>query len=110
VSEREPFVDAACVARHLGVERDFVYEHAAQLGAHRLGAGPKARLRFRLSEVDNALLRLLPEPEPRDVAPPRRRRRQTSGASVALLPIRGTSPPDGGDAMAAATRRGRSTP
>lgn len=39
------FVDAAFVARLLGVERDWVYEHAAQLGGVRLG-GPRGRLRF----------------------------------------------------------------
>lgn len=39
------FVDAATVARLLGVERDWVYEHADQLGGIRLG-GPRGRLRF----------------------------------------------------------------
>lgn len=39
------FVDAAHVARLLGVERDWVYEHAHQLGGIRLG-GPRGRLRF----------------------------------------------------------------
>lgn len=39
------FVDAAHVARLLDVERDWVYEHAAQLGGIRLG-GPRGRLRF----------------------------------------------------------------
>lgn len=39
------FVDAATVARLLGVERDWVYEHAEQLGGIRLG-GPRGRLRF----------------------------------------------------------------
>jgi hypothetical protein len=39
-------VDPATLAVELGVSRDFVYEHAATLGALRLGSGPKARLRF----------------------------------------------------------------
>jgi len=39
-------VDAASVAEHLGVSRDYVYEHADDLGARRLGSGPRARLRF----------------------------------------------------------------
>lgn len=43
-------VDAAHVARLLGVERDWVYAHADQLGAIRLG-GPKGRLRFDLTTV-----------------------------------------------------------
>jgi hypothetical protein len=43
-------VDAATLARELGVERDWVYEHADQLGVVRLG-GPKGRLRFDRSGV-----------------------------------------------------------
>jgi hypothetical protein len=43
---REPLIDANALAIDLGVSRDFVYEHAAELGALRLGTGPKARLRF----------------------------------------------------------------
>jgi hypothetical protein len=42
---------AAEVARELGVGRQWVYEHAEQLGAHRLGDGPRARLRFDLETV-----------------------------------------------------------
>jgi hypothetical protein len=39
-------VDAADLARVLGVDREWVYEHADQLGAVRLGNGPRPRLRF----------------------------------------------------------------
>lgn len=39
------FIDAAHVAKLLDVERDWVYEHADQLGGIRLG-GPRGRLRF----------------------------------------------------------------
>jgi hypothetical protein len=45
---REPparFLDAAATARMLSVERDWVYEHAEELGGVRLG-GPRGRLRF----------------------------------------------------------------
>lgn len=45
------YVDAATLASTLGVERDWVYARAAQLGAVRLGDGPKARLRFDLEQV-----------------------------------------------------------
>lgn len=41
-------VDAATLAARLGVTRAFVYEHAAQLGAVRIGDGPRPRLRFDL--------------------------------------------------------------
>lgn len=44
------FVDAATVARVLGVERDWVYAHARELGAIRLG-GEKGRLRFDLEAI-----------------------------------------------------------
>jgi hypothetical protein len=48
------YVDAAEVARVLGVERDCVYAHARELGAVRLG-GPQGRLRFDLKEVSRLL-------------------------------------------------------
>jgi hypothetical protein len=47
-------VDATAVADALGVERDWVYAHADQLGAVRLG-GPKGRLRFDLRAIDEQL-------------------------------------------------------
>lgn len=34
------------LARHLGLNRAWVYEHAAELGAIQLGNGPRPRLRF----------------------------------------------------------------
>ncbi len=46
-----PLVDAIALARLLGVSRAYVYEHADELGALRLGGGPKARLRFDLVTV-----------------------------------------------------------
>jgi len=39
-------VDAAELARLMGVSRDHVYRRSAELGAVRLGTGPRARLRF----------------------------------------------------------------
>jgi hypothetical protein len=40
------WLDAKEVAKQLGVERDWVYEHADELGATRIGTGPRPRLRF----------------------------------------------------------------
>jgi hypothetical protein len=40
-------VDARRLARDLGVSIDYVHAHATELGAMRLGSGPKARIRFR---------------------------------------------------------------
>lgn len=56
---REPLVTAAVLAIELSVSRDFVYEHADELGALRLGSGPKARLRF---DVATAMACLGSEP------------------------------------------------
>jgi hypothetical protein len=56
------------LAEGLGVSLDYVYAHATELGAMRLGSGPKARIRF---DLDSAR-RLL---EARAQRPTRRRRR-----------------------------------
>lgn len=44
--QRREMVGAAELARRLGVDRSWVYSHAIELGAVKLGDGPKARLRF----------------------------------------------------------------
>lgn len=56
------------LAEGLGVSLDYVYAHATELGAMRLGSGPKARIRF---DLDGAR-RLL---EARAQRPRRQRRR-----------------------------------
>jgi hypothetical protein len=40
------WLDALEVARRLGVSHEWVYEHAEELGATRLGSGRRPRLRF----------------------------------------------------------------
>jgi hypothetical protein len=47
--------DAAEVARRLRVHENWVYAHADELGAIRLGDGEKARLRFDLGRVARAI-------------------------------------------------------
>lgn len=74
-------VDATEIARRFGVSRDFVYDHADDLGAVRLGNGPKARLRFDPAKVGRALRKPTEKPAPQ----PRRRRTRRSSS---LLPIR----------------------
>lgn len=69
-----PLVDAATLARLLGVGRDFVYSHADELGALRLGSGPKARLRFD-PDTARAALTGTPPPPPPAAAPTRQHRR-----------------------------------
>jgi hypothetical protein len=88
-------VDAAEVARFLDVSTDFVYAHADELGARRLGSGPRARLRFDLAEVDARLSDCSrsreSEAHSKRAAEPNQGRRLTqgSGTSAPLLPIRG---------------------
>ena len=81
-STRE-LVDASEIARRFGVSRAFVYDHASDLGAIRLGAGPRARLRFDPAQVD----RLLGSDDSKGEARRPARRRPARG-SGALLPIR----------------------
>jgi hypothetical protein len=88
------WLDAEAVARLLGVERDYVYANASRLGARRLGDGPRARLRFRLEDVEAAIPclsgRESGEAETRTATPkPTRRRRRRLGTGTLLLPIRG---------------------
>jgi hypothetical protein len=76
-------VDAAEVARRFSLSREYVYEHATELGAVRLGDGPKARLRFDLERVADALT-------PRPFAPskaPTRRRPSPTASTTQLLPV-----------------------
>jgi hypothetical protein len=81
------------LAAYLAVDRAFVYEHAAELGAMRLGTGPKARLRFDPEEVRLRISctsgRESTGSDTTPLAATRRRRRRRSGTNVELLPIRG---------------------
>lgn len=43
------------LAEGLGVSLDYVYAHATELGAMRLGSGPKARIRFDLDRARQSL-------------------------------------------------------
>jgi hypothetical protein len=81
------FVDARCVARTYGVGRDFVYAHADELGAVRLGTGPRARLRFDLAEVDRRLRGSPQESATRRPTATRTRPRTTS--TKHLIPYEG---------------------
>ena len=45
-SEATAWLDAQEVAQRLGVSSEWVYEHADELGALRIGSGPRPRLRF----------------------------------------------------------------
>src|SRR5687767_4454899 len=83
-------VDAAELAQRLGVDRSWVYTHAIELGAVKLGAGARPRLRF---DPKVAVERIHKWAGGQDTAePPRRRRRRQSIGVIdhpPLLPIRG---------------------
>src|SRR3954453_12195812 len=72
-------VDAASLAQMLGVKRRWVYARASQLGAIRLGDGPRAPLRFDARRVRETLARrdgTRPRPPaPSPDRPPRARAR-----------------------------------
>jgi hypothetical protein len=83
-------LDATQLARHLGVTRTWVYEHAQQLGAIRLGTGTKARLRFDLDTATTAIKSLheqLSTNADNGETPRRGRPRRRQQATIPLLPI-----------------------
>jgi hypothetical protein len=82
----EGLVDAHEIARRMGRSRWWVYEHAGELGAVRLGAGPRARLGFSPERAeayiqDAADLRA-PVPSPLRA---HTRRRRTTPTPIELL-------------------------
>lgn len=81
-------VDVDDVAALLKVSRDWVYEHQAELGAVRLGAGARPTLRFEAARVREyvAARRVDGQQEA-----PRRRGPRRSTRAVELLPLRGAS-------------------
>lgn len=77
-------IDAAEVGRRFSVSRDYVYAHAEELGAIRLGTGERARLRFDLARVTEAFAGA----EEEQVHPPATSRKgRRSRSEVDLLPV-----------------------
>jgi hypothetical protein len=91
---REPLIDAQEVARRTGRTREWVYDHQGELGAIRLGSGPKPRLGFDPARV-LAHMERVDDPTPvtmPPVAQPSRRQRQRADRTAAgaeLLRVRG---------------------
>lgn len=89
-------VDAAELAAELSVSTTYAYRNATRLGARRLGAGPKARLRFNVEQARSALVAMTesdaaPSPKPRVNRAPGRRKPQaslppTSSSAPAIKP------------------------
>jgi hypothetical protein len=74
--------DAATLASELGVERDWIYEHAEELGAIRLG-GPRGRLRFD-REIVRERLHQRARPLPAGRSRPRHQRDPARGTNGVL--------------------------
>ncbi|MGH2984851.1 MAG: hypothetical protein ACRDK5_11470 [Solirubrobacterales bacterium] len=96
--EDAPLLDAADVARRLGRSREWVYRHADELGAVRLGDGERPRLGFEPAKVaafldacgtgrrtEGPAKPAAKRTMPRVVAP-------VNGQGGDLLPIRGKAP------------------
>jgi hypothetical protein len=82
-------IDAKELSDRIGRSRDFVYEHAADLGAIPLGSGPRPRLAFRWPQVLDRIDQIkAAAPSSPPIAPPRPRHRRPDAT---LLPIRGQS-------------------
>ena len=89
-SQPAGLVDAATLARVLAVSPSYIYSRSAELGARRLGSGPRARLRFDLERAAEAHASApgCTAPATPQAAKRRPRRAASSGA---LLPIRGAA-------------------
>jgi hypothetical protein len=92
----DELIDAAEVGRLLGCSRDHVYAHADELGAVRIGVGPRPRLRFDPAIVSERLSKSASTAGRNAegaVEPGRpRRRRSFQRPEGELLPIRGDRP------------------
>jgi hypothetical protein len=84
-------VDAAALARRLGMERSWVYTHAIELGAVKLGSGRKPRLRFDPQVAAQVLRRVGegPAADPPARSGERASRPRSPEGQVQLLPIKG---------------------
>jgi hypothetical protein len=78
------YVDATTLARLLAIDRDWVYAHAGELGAVRLG-GTHGRLRFDTRVVAHAL-RTRREPASRPKRRPSAAKRGRTANRVDLIP------------------------
>ena len=94
--QRRELVDAAELARRLGIERSWVYSHAIELGAVKLGKGAKPRLRFDPEIAARVLRKVGGQPAGDSPARSGKRASQPQGSEgwAELLPIRGSGESD----------------
>lgn len=86
----EALVDAAEIARMHGKTRSWVYQHAGELGAIRLGTGPRPRLGFSPTRVAELLAagQRLQQPVRSTPSGRRARRPARTDDRAPLLPVR----------------------
>lgn len=83
----EHMVSAAEIARRFGVSRDYVYDHAGELGAVRLGDGRRAPLRFDPKAVADRMAEPLSPSLAEERETERTPCRRKAVSRVPLLPI-----------------------
>jgi hypothetical protein len=88
-SSAPQFVTAAELARLLSLERGWVYAHANELGAIRLGAGPRSRLRFDVARAAAALEEGRDPLQQKPTLRPRRGRPRKTRLPAGVAPLRG---------------------
>jgi hypothetical protein len=88
-ASRDSLIDAAGVARLVGMDREWVYRHAAELGGKKFGNGRNARWRFdpKVAAGFAGVRHAEPSAPRRRAARRQRSFRTQTGAP--LLPIRG---------------------
>lgn len=87
-------VDAATLARLLGVSRSTIYDRASELGAVQVGDGARPRLRFDVETARKTLVARHPaEPAAAQITATatvrRRAKRARTANGVQLLPVKG---------------------
>jgi hypothetical protein len=84
-------IDAAELARRFGIERSWVYTHAIELGAVKLGSGRRPRLRFEPQVAARALRKVGegPAADPPARSGKRAGRPRRREGQARLLPIKG---------------------
>src|SRR4051812_1515497 len=80
------WLKASDVAERFGVSRSWVYDHAAELGAVRLGDGQRPRLRFDARRVAGHFARD-EDTKPTSIDRPRKRTARPTTSAAPLLPI-----------------------
>jgi hypothetical protein len=107
--EKLGLLTVAKLATYLDLNPAYVYEHADELGAIRIGDGPKARIRFDLHTAKAALKKLQAarEPAPLEPATQKRRRRVDPGVHTPDAPLLEIRHLDARGIRSAAPRRSR---